>query len=158
MCELIFDDDVFKLYKILVDVGFGLCCDMEDLILQGCVFVNGLLVYIGQCIFVIDQVCVNGKLIQCKFFNKLLCVFLYYKLVGEIVSQFDLEGCLIVFDVLLCMKIGKWVVVGCLDFNIEGLLIFMIFGDIVNWFMYLCYGVECEYVVCMFGELVEIDC
>lgn len=98
---------------------------------------------------------INGKLVKCKLLNKLLCVLLYYKLIGEIVSYVDLEGCLLVFDCLLLMKMVKWLVVGCFDFNIEGLLMLMIFGDFVNCFMYLCYSVECEYVVCVVGELVE---
>ena len=52
---------------------------------------------------------------------------------------------------------GKWVAVGRLDFNTEGLLIFTTSGDIANRFMHPRYGVEREYAVRTLGELAEAD-
>ncbi len=97
---------------------------MEELILQGRVSVNGLPAHIGQRILPTDQVRVNGKLIHRKVSSKPPRVLLYHKPAGEIVSQSDPEGRPTVFDNLPRMKTGKWVAVGRLDFNTEGLLIF----------------------------------
>ena len=130
---------------------------MEDLILQGRVSVNGLPAHIGQRILATDQVRVNGKLIQRKLPNKPPRVLLYHKPAGEIVSQSDPEGRPTVFDALPRMKTGKWVAVGRLDFNTEGLLIFTTSGDIANRFMHPRYGVEREYAVRTLGELAETD-
>ncbi len=155
--ELTAEDDAPKLHKILADAGLGSRRDMEDLILQGRVSVNGLPAHIGQRILPTDQVRVNGKLIQRKLPNKPPRVLLYHKPAGEIVSQFDPEGRPTVFDSLPRMKTGKWVAVGRLDFNTEGLLIFTTSGDIANRFMHPRYGVEREYAVRTLGELSESD-
>jgi len=155
--ELTSDDDAPKLHKILADAGLGSRRDMEDLILQGRVSVNGLPAHIGQRILATDQVRVNGKLIQRKLPNKPPRVLLYHKPAGEIVSQSDPEGRPTVFDALPRMKTGKWVAVGRLDFNTEGLLIFTTSGDIANRFMHPRYGVEREYAVRTLGELAETD-
>lgn len=155
--ELTAEDDAPKLHKILADAGLGSRRDMEDLILQGRVSVNGLPAHIGQRILATDQVRVNGKLIQRKLPNKPPRVLLYHKPAGEIVSQSDPEGRPTVFDALPRMKTGKWVAVGRLDFNTEGLLIFTTSGDIANRFMHPRYGVEREYAVRTLGELAETD-
>jgi len=155
--ELTSDDDAPKLHKILADAGLGSRRDMEDLILQGRVSVNGLPAHIGQRILATDQVRVNGKLIQRKLPNKPPRVLLYHKPAGEIVSQSDPDGRPTVFDALPRMKTGKWVAVGRLDFNTEGLLIFTTSGDIANRFMHPRYGVEREYAVRTLGELAEAD-
>jgi 23S rRNA pseudouridine2605 synthase len=155
--ELTSEDDAPKLHKILADAGLGSRRDMEDLILQGRVSVNGLPAHIGQRILATDQVRVNGKLIQRKLPSKPPRVLLYHKPAGEIVSQSDPEGRPTVFDALPRMKTGKWVAVGRLDFNTEGLLIFTTSGDIANRFMHPRYGVEREYAVRTLGELPEAD-
>lgn len=155
--ELSADDDAPKLHKVLADGGLGSRREMEELILQGRVSVNGLPAHIGQRILPTDQVRVNGKLIARKISSKPPRVLLYHKPSGEIVSQSDPEGRPTVFDNLPRMKTGKWVAVGRLDFNTEGLLIFTTSGDIANRFMHPRYGVEREYAVRTLGELAESD-
>lgn len=75
MRELTSDDDAPKLHKILADAGLGSRRDMEDLILQGRVSVNGLPAHIGQRILATDQVRVNGKLINasCRTSRRACC-------------------------------------------------------------------------------------
>jgi len=155
--ELSADDDAPKLHKVLAEGGLGSRREMEELILQGRVSVNGLPAHIGQRILPTDQVRVNGKLIHRKVSTKPPRVLLYHKPSGEIVSQSDPEGRPTVFDSLPRIKSGKWVAVGRLDFNTEGLLIFTTSGDIANRFMHPRYGVEREYAVRTLGELAEAD-
>ncbi|SDC06134.1 ribosomal large subunit pseudouridine synthase B [Cupriavidus sp. YR651] len=155
--ELSADDDAPKLHKVLAEGGLGSRREMEELILQGRVSVNGLPAHIGQRILPTDQVRVNGKLIHRKVSSKPPRVLLYHKPAGEIVSQSDPEGRPTVFDNLPRIKTGKWVAVGRLDFNTEGLLIFTTSGDIANRFMHPRYGVEREYAVRTLGELAEAD-
>lgn len=81
---------------------------------------------------------------------------MYYKFEGEFCICFDFEGWVIVFDCLLCLIGLCWIVVGCLDINILGLLLFIIDGEFVNCLMYLSCEVECEYFVCVFGNVDEV--
>ena len=153
--DLTADDDAPKLHKVLADAGLGSRRDMEELIIAGRVSVNGEPAHIGQRILPADQVRINGKLIQRKISNKPPRVLVYHKPAGEIVSTSDPEGRATVFDRLPSMKSSKWLAVGRLDFNTEGLLLFTTSGDLANKLMHPRYGIEREYAVRTLGELEE---
>ncbi|MES2104018.1 MAG: pseudouridine synthase [Pseudomonadota bacterium] len=153
--DLTADDDAPKLHKVLAEAGLGSRRDMEDLIVAGRVSVNGEPAHIGQRILPTDQVRINGKLIQRKVSKKPPRVLVYHKPAGEIVSTSDPEGRASVFDSLPTMKAGKWLAVGRLDYNTEGLLLFTTSGDLANRLMHPRYGIEREYAVRTLGELEE---
>ncbi|MFM0739817.1 pseudouridine synthase [Paraburkholderia xenovorans] len=149
------DDDAPKLHKVLAEAGMGSRRDMEELIVAGRVSVNGEPAHIGQRIMPTDQVRINGKPVKRKLANKPPRVLLYHKPTGEIVSHADPEGRPSVFDKLPPMKTAKWLAVGRLDFNTEGLLMLTTSGDLANRFMHPRYSVEREYAVRVVGELGE---
>jgi len=149
------DEDTVKLHKVLADAGMGSRRDMEDLIIQGRVSVNGLPAHIGQRIGPTDQVRINGKPVHRKIQTKPPRVILYHKPAGEIVSQSDPEGRPTVFDRLPKPRQGRWIAVGRLDFNTEGLLLFTTSGELANRLMHPRYGVEREYAVRILGELSQ---
>jgi len=153
--DLTADDDAPKLHKVLADAGLGSRRDMEELIIAGRVSVNGEPAHIGQRILPTDQVRINGKLIQRKVSKRPPRVLIYHKPAGEIVSHSDPEGRPSVFERLPSMKAGKWLAVGRLDFNTEGLLLFTTSGDLANRLMHPRYGIEREYAVRTLGELEE---
>ncbi|HWU97297.1 MAG TPA: pseudouridine synthase [Oxalicibacterium sp.] len=153
--DLTADDDAPKLHKVLAEAGLGSRRDMEELIIAGRVSVNGEPAHIGQRILPTDQVRINGKLIQRKVTKKPPRVLVYHKPAGEIVSTNDPEGRPSVFDRLPTMKNGKWLAVGRLDFNTEGLLLFTTSGDLANRLMHPRYGIDREYAVRTLGELEE---
>lgn len=153
--DLTADDDAPKLHKVLAEAGLGSRRDMEELIIAGRVSVNGEPAHIGQRILPQDQVRINGKLIQRKVSKKPPRVLIYHKPAGEIVSTSDPEGRASVFDSLPQMKVGKWLAVGRLDYNTEGLLLFTTSGDLANRLMHPRYGIEREYAVRTLGELEE---
>jgi len=149
------DEDTVKLHKVLADAGMGSRRDMEDLIVQGRVSVNSLPAHIGQRIGPTDQVRINGKQVHRKIQTKPPRVILYHKPAGEIVSQSDPEGRPTVFDRLPKPRQGRWIAVGRLDFNTEGLLLFTTSGELANRLMHPRYGVEREYAVRILGELSQ---
>lgn len=154
--DLTADDDAPKLHKVLAEAGLGSRRDMEELIVAGRVSVNGEPAHIGQRILPTDAVRINGKLIQRKVNNtKPPRVLVYHKPAGEIVSHDDPEGRPSVFDRLPTMKTGKWLAVGRLDFNTEGLLLFTTSGDLANRLMHPRYNIDREYAVRTLGELEE---
>ncbi|MFI4940789.1 MAG: 23S rRNA pseudouridine(2605) synthase RluB [Burkholderiales bacterium] len=153
--DLTADDDAPKLHKVLAEAGLGSRRDMEELIIAGRVSVNGEPAHIGQRILPTDMVRINGKLIQRKVSNRPPRVLIYHKPAGEIVSTDDPEGRPSVFDRLPTMKAGKWLAVGRLDFNTEGLLLFTTSGDLANRLMHPRYGIDREYAVRTLGELEE---
>jgi 23S rRNA pseudouridine2605 synthase len=153
--DLTADDDAPKLHKVLAEAGLGSRRDMEELIIAGRVSVNGEPAHIGQRILPADQVRINGKLVQRKVSTRPPRVLVYHKPSGEIVSSSDPEGRATVFDRLPTMKVGKWLAVGRLDFNTEGLLLFTTSGDLANKLMHPRYGIEREYAVRTLGELEE---
>ena len=148
-----FDEDTVKLHKVLADAGMGSRRDMEDLIIQGRVSVNGMPAHIGQRVGPTDQVRINGKMVHRKIQTKPPRVIMYHKPAGEIVSQSDPEGRPTVFDRLPKAKQGRWIAVGRLDFNTEGLLLFTTSGELANRLMHPRYGVEREYAARILGEL-----
>jgi len=144
-----------KLHKVLAEAGIGSRREMEDLIVAGRVSVNGEPAHIGQRVLPTDQVRVNGKLVQRRAAGRPPRVVLYHKPAGEIVTQDDPEGRATVFGRLPKIKSGKWVSVGRLDLNTEGLLIFTTSGDLANRLMHPRYEIEREYAVRVLGEMSE---
>lgn len=142
-----------KLHKVLADAGVGSRREMEELIIAGRVSVNGEPAHIGQRVGPNDQVRVNGRPVARPNARKPPRIILYHKPAGEIVSHDDPEGRATVFARLPKMKMGKWLSVGRLDLNTEGLLILTTSGDLANRLMHPRYGAEREYAVRVLGEL-----
>jgi len=142
-----------KLQKILADAGVGSRRDMEELIISGRISVNGEPAHVGQRVAPTDLVRVNGKPLARKQPGRLPRVLIYHKPPGEIVSQDDPGERPSVFERLPKVSGGRWVAVGRLDFNTEGLLILTTSGDLANRLMHPRYEVEREYAVRVLGEL-----
>ncbi|HRK57446.1 MAG TPA: pseudouridine synthase, partial [Burkholderiaceae bacterium] len=145
-----------KLQKVLADAGIGSRRDMEELIISGRVSVNGEPAHVGQRVLPSDQVRVNGQPLPRRAnAARPPRVLVYYKPTGEIVSQDDPEGRPTVFEHLPKVASGRWIAVGRLDFNTEGLLIFTTSGQLANRLMHPRYEIEREYAVRVLGELTD---
>ncbi|MBC8119135.1 MAG: pseudouridine synthase, partial [Burkholderiaceae bacterium] len=144
-----------KLHKVLADAGIGSRRDMEEMIIAGRVSVNGEPAHIGQRVLSGDQVRVNGKPLTRKMPGRAPRVLLYHKPVGEIVTQDDPGARTTVFEKLPKVSGGRWVAVGRLDLNSEGLLIFTTSGELANRLMHPRYEVEREYAARVLGEVTD---
>ena len=149
------DDDSPKLHKVLAESGIGSRRDMEELILAGRVSVNGEPAHVGQRIGPMDLIRINGRPLRRKPTGSVPRVLLYHKPAGEVVTREDPEHRPLVFERLPKPRGGRWVAVGRLDLNTEGLLIFTTSGDIANRLMHPRYGWEREYAVRILGRVDE---
>lgn len=147
------DEDHPKLHKVLADSGMGARREMEEWIVAGRVTVNGLPAHIGQRIAPTDQIRINGRPLKRKAGPAPARVLLYHKPAGEICSRSDPGKRKTVFDRLPKVKGARWVSVGRLDFNTEGLLVFTTSGDLANKLMHPRYGWEREYAVRILGRI-----
>jgi len=145
----------FKLQKTLAQAGLGSRRDMEQWIIAGRVTVNGTTARIGARVGAHDEVKVDGRVLQAAAASQLPQVLLYHKPEGEIVSSDDPAGRPTVFDKLPRLRGAKWVVVGRLDFNSCGLLVFTTSGEIANRMMHPSYELEREYAVRVLGKLTD---
>jgi len=152
-------DDIFtepqRLHKVLASCGFGSRRAMEEMILAGRITVNREPADVGQKVGPGDEVRINGELVRVRFAEPRTRILMYHKQAGEIVTRDDPEGRPTVFEKLPNIGHGKWIAIGRLDFNTEGLLLFTNSGDLANKMMHPRYEVEREYAVRVMGLLTE---
>ncbi len=147
------DPDAPKLQKVLGQAGVGSRRDMEELILEGRITVNGEPAHVGQRISFGDRIEVNGRAIKYRIAPPRARVIAYHKPVGEVVTRDDPQQRPTVFRRLPPLQQGKWQSVGRLDINTEGLLLFTNSGELANQLMHPRFGVEREYAVRVLGTL-----
>lgn len=143
-----------KLQKVLARVGLGSRRHMEQAIVDGRVSVNGKLATLGDRIEATDELRVDGRLVHFTVESETRRrVLIYYKPEGEICSRQDPEGRPTVFDRLPPLKGERWVMVGRLDVNSSGLLLFTTDGELANRLMHPSNEIEREYAVRVMGEV-----
>ena len=147
------EPDAPKLQKVLGQAGVGSRRDMEELIADGRVTVNGEPAHTGQRISWGDRIEVNGRPIKYRIAPPPARVVAYHKPVGEVVTHDDPQQRPTVFRNLPRLQHGKWQSVGRLDINTEGLLLFTNSGELANQLMHPRFGVEREYAVRVLGAL-----
>ncbi|HVF62971.1 MAG TPA: pseudouridine synthase [Casimicrobiaceae bacterium] len=152
-------DEVFsepqRLHKILASCGFGSRRAMEELIIAGRITVNRMPADVGQKVGPGDEVRINGEPVKIRFTEPKPRMLLYHKPTGELVTRDDPEDRPTVFEDLPSIRDGKWIAVGRLDYNTEGLLLFTNSGELANRLMHPRYEVEREYAVRVMGRISD---
>ncbi|MBX3606340.1 MAG: pseudouridine synthase [Piscinibacter sp.] len=147
------DPDAPKLQKVLAQSGIGSRRDIEDMITDGRIMVNGEPAHVGQRISFGDRIALDGKPVRFRIQPPPPRVLAYHKPVGEVVTNDDPQQRPTVFRRLPRLQQGKWQSVGRLDINTEGLLLFTNSGELANQLMHPRFGVEREYAVRVLGTL-----
>ena len=142
-----------KLHKVLAQAGMGSRLEMEKLILEGRISVNGEPAHVGQRIQLGDSIKVNGKPVRVRLTPMPPRVLAYHKPAGEVVTHDDPQNRPTVFRRLPRVYQGKWQSVGRLDLNTEGLLLLTNAGELANQLMHPRFGLEREYAVRVLGAL-----
>lgn len=144
-----------RLQKVMAQSGHGSRRNIEILIAQGHLTINGQVAKLGDSVGPGDKVKLDGHLLRLRFGEPLPRVLLYHKPEGEIVTRDDPEGRATVFEKLPKVNGGRWVSVGRLDLNTGGLLIFTTSGELANRLTHPRFEVEREYAVRVLGEIDE---
>ena len=144
-----------RLQKVMAQSGHGSRRNIEILIAQGHLTINGQVAKLGDSVGPGDKVKLDGRLLNLRFGEQLPRVLIYHKPAGEIVTRDDPEKRPTVFDKLPRVNGGRWVSVGRLDFNTEGLLVFTTNGELANRLTHPRFEVEREYAVRVMGEIGE---
>lgn len=146
-----------RIQKKLANLGFGSRREIERLIEAGLVKVNNKPATLGQHLIGNELVQVKGRkvvLTDVKTETKTR-VLAYYKPLGVLCTRKDERGRPTVFDHLPSLKNARWVMVGRLDANTSGLLLFTNNGKLANNLMHPSSEIEREYLVRVFGEVNE---
>ena len=149
------EPDAPKLQKVLAQAGVGSRRDIEQMIEDGRIEVNDQVAHIGQRISFNDRIKVAGRPIKVRIAPPAARILAYHKPTGEVVTHDDPQGRPTVFRRLPRLHHGKWMSVGRLDLNTEGLLLFTNSGELANQLMHPRFGVEREYAVRVLGSLDE---
>ena len=145
-----------KIQKVLARVGLGSRRAMEEWIQEGRVSVNGKVSTLGDRIEQDDELRVDGRIINFAAEEESIRrVILYYKPEGEVCTRTDPSGRPTVFDALPKLQDQRWVAIGRLDINSQGLLLFTTDGDLANRMMHPSSNIEREYAVRIHGEVTE---
>lgn len=143
-----------KLQKLLARMGLGSRRQLEEIIKTGRISINGTVATLGDRATPNDEIRVDGRLVRVKAEReKRRRVIAYYKPEGEICSTNDPQGRPTVFDRLPKLSNDRWIMVGRLDINSSGLLLFTNDGDLAHRLMHPSSEISREYAVRVLGEV-----
>lgn len=143
-----------KIQKVLANAGVGSRRQIEAIIQEGRITINGRLATIGDRMTYRDKICVDGREIKlAKSKNQSTRVLLYHKPEGEMCTRNDPEGRPTIFESLPIIRNSRWICVGRLDLNTSGLLLITNDGELANKLMHPSSEIEREYAVRVRGEV-----
>ena len=143
-----------RIQKLIANAGYGSRRWAERLIEQGRISVNNQVAKLGDKAIVTDKVTIDGRLIDLgRYSEEETKVLILNKQSGVICSNKDEEGRQSVFEFL--PDNTRWVMVGRLDLNTSGLLLFTNNGDLANKLMHPSSEIDREYAVRVLGKVED---
>ena len=143
-----------RIQKLIANAGYGSRRWAERLIEQGRISINNQEAKLGDKAIITDKVTIDGRLIDLgRYSEEETKVLILNKQAGVICSNKDEEGRQSVFEFL--PENTRWVMVGRLDLNTSGLLLFTNNGDLANKLMHPSSEIDREYAVRVLGKVEE---
>lgn len=143
-----------RIQKVLAHAGLASRREIEEWIKKGEVQINGAVAKLGDRWHQGDHLTVNGRMVNvAQRVNAKTRVLIYHKPAGEMVTRSDPEGRPVIFSQLPRLDMGRWIAVGRLDFNTQGLLLVTNNGELANRLMHPKQQIEREYSVRVLGQI-----
>ncbi len=142
-----------RLQKFLAERGMGSRRKIEGWIAEGKIRVDGHQAQLGDRVDENAKISIDGRPLRGKAQVRTSRVIIYNKPEGEICSRDDPAKRPTVFRHLPKLKGERWVIVGRLDINTRGLLLFTNKGELANQLMHPEFGLEREYLCRIFGKV-----
>jgi len=143
-----------KLQKVLARAGLGSRRELEHWITDGRITVNGVVAKLGDRVLPGQDIRVDGHSLSAGArHGTRRRVIIYSKPEGQVCTMADPEGRPTVFDHLPVLRNARWIVIGRLDFNTQGLLLFTTDGELANKLMHPSSEIEREYAVRVLGNV-----
>lgn len=144
-----------RIQKLLATAGLASRREIERLIDEGRILVNGHPAELGQKVDHEDHIRVDGRPVSLKRKAEPARVLIYKKRVGELVTRDDPEGRRTVFRKLPKLESGRWIAVGRLDINTSGLLLFTNHGELARRLTHPSFEIPRTYAVRVLGTVDE---
>lgn len=144
-----------RIQKLLATAGVASRREVERLIAEGRISVNGQPAVLGQSVDVDDKIRLDGRALVLTRKAEPTRVLVYKKRVDEVVTRDDPEGRRTVFRKLPALESGRWIAIGRLDINTSGLLLFTNNGELARRLMHPSYQVSRTYAVRVHGSIDE---
>ena len=159
-----------RIQKVLANLGVGSRREIEEWIRQERLWINNEPVKLGDKITGKETVLLDRKVIWPKhastpkaysYFKSRhkptdapfeLETIIYHKPVGEICTNLKETDRVNVFSRLPKPKQGKWIMIGRLDLNTSGLLLFTNYGELAHRLMHPSYEITRSYFVRVLGN------
>ncbi len=143
-----------RIQKLIANAGYGSRRWAERLIEHGRISINDQEAKLGDKAIITDKVTIDGRLIDLgRYSEEKTKVLILNKQAGVICSNKDEEGRQSVFEFL--PDNTRWVMVGRLDLNTSGLLLFTNNGDLANKLMHPSSEIDREYAVRVLGKVED---
>jgi 23S rRNA pseudouridine2605 synthase len=147
-----------RLQKLLAASGHGSRRQIEEWIRAGRLTVNGHVAELGERAEPDADIRLdNEPLRQIDRDAAVREVLIYHKPTSEVTTRSDPEGRPTVFERLPSPKAGRWIVIGRLDVNTTGLLLFTTDGALAHRLMHPSSEIEREYLVRLWGNPSPAD-
>lgn len=145
-----------RIQKVLAQLGLGSRREIEKWIKAGRIQINNVTAKLGDQIIPTDSVHLDGRKIRLTPLKKQQTrILIYNKPEGEICTRSDPEGRPTIFEKLPPLKNQRWIVIGRLDINSSGLLLFTNDGELAHQLMHPSFDIEREYAVRLLGQVTE---
>lgn len=143
-----------RLQKVLARLGLASRREVEEWIKNGRVTLNGQYAKLGDRYRPGDRITANGRPIDPSAAEQEPTrVLVYHKPTGEVVTRRDPEGRPVIFTQLPRPTRGRWISIGRLDINTQGLLLVTTNGELANRLMHPSHEIEREYAVRVLGRV-----